>query len=341
MQAVVKTAAGPGHVEFIEMPVPSINEQQVLIEVKGCGICGTDLHVYNDTFKNYPPVILGHEFYGSIIEKGNDVADVNLGESFSILGAVAKVCGQCVYCQAGEFMYCVDRRGMGHGVHGAFAKYAVARKDQLYRIPENIASDAPALVEPLAAAVHAALEVAQPIVGDLALVSGPGPIGLLIVKLLVRQGVRVIVAGASGDELRLEKANSFGAVETINVSKQNLQDSVFQHTDQGVDWAFEVAGAEDSVNNCLQSLRPLGSYIQVGHFGKKLLLDWDHTAFKQLQIKGSLGYTRQTWDRTLKILEFGGIEAHEIITHRLPLAEWRTGFELMEKKKAIKVILQP
>jgi L-iditol 2-dehydrogenase len=109
----------------------------------------------------------------------------------------------------------------------------------------------------------------------------------------------------------------------------------------GVDLAIECAGAEGSVHNCLQSLRPLGQYVQVGHFGKQLKVPWDLVAFKQLRVDGSVGYTRSTWAQTIRILEQGKLKVEDVITHRLPLTEWRKGFELSEMKKAVKVLLYP
>ena len=115
-------------------------------------------------------------------------------ERAAVLGATAVSCGRCGYCLSGRFIFCKDRRGMGHGVDGAFCRYVVVRPDQLYRVPENLSLKEAAICEPLAAAVQAVTEVTRPRLGDVALVSGPGPIGLLCLKLLVADGVRTIVA---------------------------------------------------------------------------------------------------------------------------------------------------
>ena len=203
MKAVVKYEKGPGNVALQEMPEPACAPNQVILEVDSCGICGTDLHVYHDTFKNYPPVILGHEFAGRVVEKGREVQHIRNGDTFSVLGAVAVTCGECRYCRSGEFMFCKNRRGMGHGVNGAFTRFAAARPDQLYAVPEGVPLREAALVEPLAAAVHAVADIARFKLGDIALVSGPGPIGLLVLKLLATQGIQTIVAGTSPDGFRL------------------------------------------------------------------------------------------------------------------------------------------
>src|SRR5215472_6367752 len=123
MKALVKFARGPGNVEFREMPEPACGPDQVKLEIGWCGICGTDLHVLHDTFRNFPPVILGHEMGATIVELGKNVTGLALGERFCILGASAVTCGRCLYCRQGEFMFCPERRGMGHGVNGAFTRY--------------------------------------------------------------------------------------------------------------------------------------------------------------------------------------------------------------------------
>lgn len=342
MKALTKYQKGEGNVEIMEMAEPRCSSDQVILEVNCCGICGTDLHVYHDTFRNYPPVILGHEFSGKVIESGARVEGINQGDAFSVLGATAVTCGKCSYCYKGEFMFCKSRRGMGHGVNGAFTKYVAVRPDQLYKVPRTITMDEAAVVEPLAAAVHAVCDIAKLSFGDVVLVSGPGPIGLLCLKLLLAQGIKTIVAGTSDDQIRLDLAMQYGAARTVKVDREDLSAIVEEETNgKSVDLAIECAGAEGSVHNCLNSLRPLGQFIQVGHFGKHLSVPWDLIAFKQLKVNGSVGYTRDTWSQTIRILEQGKLKVNDVITHRLSLSDWRKGFELSENKKAVKVLLYP
>ncbi|MFC4873215.1 zinc-dependent alcohol dehydrogenase [Negadavirga shengliensis] len=342
MKALTKYEKGKGNVVLMEMPEPVCADNQVVLEVSCCGICGTDLHVYHDTFKNYPPVIMGHEFSGKVIDMGKNVKDVKPSDTFSVLGATAITCGVCSYCYSGEFMFCKNRRGMGHGVHGAFAKYAAARVDQLFPVPEGVSMEEAAMVEPLAAAVHAVCDIARFKIGDVVLVSGPGTMGLMSLKLLLAQGIKTIVAGTSEDNYRLDLAKKYGAARTVKVDKEDLAAVIEEETmGMGVDLALECAGAEGSVRNCMQSLRAQGRYVQVGHFGKDLTVPWDLIAFRQLKIHGSVGYNRDTWLQTFRILEQGNLNIKDIITHRFKLSEWEKGFELSEKKQAVKVLLYP
>jgi L-iditol 2-dehydrogenase len=341
MKAVVKYDNEPAHVQLMDMPEPKCADNQVILEIEHCGICGTDLHVYHNRFRHFPPVILGHEFSGRVIEKGKNVKNKDLDGRYSVFGALAIMCGECEYCYKGEHFFCKNRRGMGHGVNGAFTKYAAVRPDQLYAIPETVSMREGALVEPLAAAVHAVCDVAKFKLGDIALVSGPGPIGLLVVKLLARQGIKTIVAGTSDDQMRLDLALQYGAYKTIAVDKENTLEIIMGETNgYGVNVVFEVAGVEASVRTCMEALRPLGHYIQVGHFGRDLTLPWDLVAFRQFRIDGSVGYVRQTWDNTMKILG-QGLNIQDVITHEMSIADWKTGFDLMEAKKAVKILLNP
>lgn len=270
MKALVKYAPGDGNVDILDVEEPTCGDKQVKVEVAFCGVCGTDIHVLHDTFRNYPPVILGHEFAGTVVGLGKSVTGISLGEKVAGLGATAVTCGKCQHCLSGNFIFCSDRRGMGHGVNGGFARYVVMRPDQLFRVPEALSLEEASLSEPFAAAIHAVTEMTHVRIGDVALVSGPGPMGLLCLKLLLAEGVTTIVAGAPGDNVRLEAAQRFGAARVVNVGEQSLLDAVHGVTDGlGVDVVFECAGHESSVRGCLEALRPMGHYTQVGICGPR------------------------------------------------------------------------
>jgi L-iditol 2-dehydrogenase len=231
---------------------------------------------------------------------------------------------------------------MGHGVNGAFARYVVLRSDQLYRIPQNFTMEEASMSEPFAAAVQAVTEIAAVRSGDIALVSGPGPIGLLCLKLLVAQGIKTIVVGARGDDDRLEAAERFGAAAVVNLGRDTLKDAIEEHTDAaGVDVAFECAGVAASVKGCLESLRPMGQHVQVAICGREIQMPIDRIFYKQLTMSGSVCYTASTWERMMRIYASGEISLAEMISVKLPISEWRTGFDLCTSKKALKVLLYP
>lgn len=342
MKALVKYAAGPGNVEVREVDEPVCGPLQVKVEVAFCGLCGTDIHVLQDTFRNYPPVILGHEFSGTVVEIGSKVTGAKIGEKVACLGATAVTCGACSYCIEGHFIFCANRRGMGHGVNGGFARYVVVRPDQLYRVPPDLPLDEAALSEPFAAVVQAITELTKIRIGDVALVSGPGPMGLLSVKLLVAEGIKTIVTGAAGDNGRLEAALRFGAAAAIDTSQRNVMDVIRQLGDgRGVDAAFECAGHENSVRTCLEALRPLGRYTQVGICGREIQFPIDQIFYKQLKVTGSICYTAKTWERVMKIFAQGKVRLNDMISEKLPISRWQEAFDLCTSKRSLKVLMYP
>ncbi len=342
MQALVKYEKGPGNVELREAPEPPCGDEQLKIEVAWCGVCGTDLHVLHDTFRNYPPVILGHEFSGVVVETGKNTDRSRIGQRVTIFPAMAVTCGACVYCRMGRIMFCPNRRGMGHGVNGAFARYAVVKPEQAYRLPEGMGLDEAALCEPFAACVQAVTELTTVRLGDVALVSGPGPIGLLCLKLLVAEGVKTIVAGVAADAARLAMAERIGADVIINVGETDWLQRILDETDGlGVDVAFECSGHPASVKNCLLAVKKLGGYTQVGICGREITTDFDQIFYKQLRVAGSVGYTAETWERVIRILAQGRVSLGDLISHRLPLSEWRQAFEACENKTGLKALIAP
>jgi len=342
MKALVKFAAGNGNVQVRDVPEPLCGDNEVKLQIGFCGVCGTDIHVLHDTFRNYPPVILGHEFAGTVVEIGSRVQGIAEGDRGAGLGATAVTCGRCSFCLSGHFVFCSQRRGMGHGVNGAFARYAVLRSDQFYRVPEHLPMEEASLSEPFAAAVQAVEELTEVRSGDTAIVSGPGPMGLLCLKLLVAKGIRTIVAGTAGDDFRLQAALEVGACATIDVSKQNLPEAVRELTKGlGVDVAFECAGEEQSVRACLQALRPMGRYTQVGICGREIQFPMDQIFFKQLQVRGSVCYTAATWERVMNIFAQGKIRLSDLVSARLPISEWQKAFSLCTDRTGLKVLIYP
>jgi L-iditol 2-dehydrogenase len=190
--------------------------------------------------------------------------------------------------------------------------------------------------------VLAVTEVTRVRIGETALISGPGPIGLLCLKLLVAEGVKTIVAGAAGDGVRLESARAIGAAAIVNVGERSLVEAVREETcGTGVDVALECAGHPDSVRGCLEALRPMGRYTQVAICGRDIQFPIDNILYEQLTVSGSMCYTTQTWDHMMKIFAQGKVRLHDLISAKLPLSDWRAGFGLCSEKKALKVLLYP
>lgn len=340
MKALLKTKPGIGNIELLEIKDPVCSADRVKVEVKYTGICGTDLHIYHETFKSYPPVILGHEFSGIVVEIGENIKNAKIGDRVAVLGSTAVTCNSCQYCKTGYYMLCSTRRGMGHGVNGSFTKYAVVREDMLYKVPDSVSLEEAALSEPLACAVQAIEELTDIKVGDTVLLSGPGPIGLICLSLMVMKGCKVIVAGTPSDEARFKIAKELGADILVDVVNEDLQAVVMRETGGiGVDVTVECAGVDLSISSCLQAVKKLGKHIQVGIAGKEITVDFDTILYKQLQVYGTLAHSITTWNRVTQILTQGKINLAPIITHKLPLSEWSDAFEMCEQKACGKVLL--
>jgi L-iditol 2-dehydrogenase len=340
MNALMKVEKGYGNVQIDRIEEPACTDQTVKIEVHFTGICGTDLHILHNTFMNYPPVVLGHEFSGIVTEVGNGIKRLKVGDRVTVLPSIAVTCGECSYCRQGNYMFCPTRRGMGYGVNGSFTKYVVVREEMVYKVPDHVPLEVAALAEPLACAVNALEELTQLQAGDQILVSGPGPIGLLCLSLLAGRGLKVIVAGTTADQERLQLARKLGADVVVDVMQEDINSVIDAQTrGKGVDVAVECAGVGSSITTCLRSLKKMGKLIQVGIVGKEVTLDYDLILYKQVQLFGSVGHSLSTWDRVMNIFEQNKINLRDVITHKLPLSQWKEAFDICEKKLGGKVLL--
>jgi L-iditol 2-dehydrogenase len=179
MRALVKTAKGPGNIEIRDIEKPEIPEDDwVLIKVKAAGVCGTDLHIWHNQFPYRPPVVLGHEFSGMIVETGKEIEGFKVGDRV-VAEPHSMACGKCELCRQGKIQICSDKRSPGRGINGAFAEYIVVPSKLLHKIPEGLSYEMAALAEPMAIAVHQVAERGKINCQDFVAVTGAGPIGIL------------------------------------------------------------------------------------------------------------------------------------------------------------------
>ena len=344
MQALVKTQKGPGFIEIREVPEPSPGPGEVLIAVKACGICGTDLHVWHDKFPYWPPVILGHEFSGEIVAAGPETGLFKVGER--VVGEPhTQACGHCYLCRTGNIQICPLKRSPGWGIDGALTKYLKMPERLLHRIPDSMSYDLAALVEPTANTVHDVVERAKVQAGDFVVVLGPGPIGLLAALTSRAAGAReVVIVGSPADEaFRLKKARELGFEILINVAQANPVDVVRELTGGiGADLVIECSGAPPAIASTVDLIRKMGRICVIGLTGKDSIpFPWDKAAFKVCDVVFNLSTSYTSWDRTIHLIASGRLPAGGIITRKLPLREWRNAFESMEAQKELKVILVP
>jgi len=330
-----------GEVGINDIPEPLTLPGTVKIEVKAAGICGTDLHILKNEYKHNVPVVMGHEFSGVVVDAGQDVKNCSVGDRVVSLTA-AITCGTCEFCITGVPMLCRHRLSIGSGVNGAFAKYLVIDHRLINKIPENVTFDQAALTEPLACVVHGVMEMTRIRAGDIVVISGPGAIGLLAMQVVRAEGGTAVVCGTVADKGRLEIARQLGADYVVDISSEDAKELVLRLTNgYGADAAIECAGAEGSARNCLELLRGRGKYHQLGLFGKPIVYDLDMIAYKEINLTSSFASTHMSFKTALKLLALKKVNVEAVISAKLPLEQWEKGFNMLEMKGGLKVLLYP
>ena len=342
MRALMKTARGPGNLELREIEEPRPKKDEVLIQVAAAGICGTDVHIKHDQTFYTPPIVLGHEYSGKVVEIGDDVTGIGIGDL--VVSPATAYCGKCYQCKTGHMNRCTSekKRILGTSLaNGAFAKYLTVPEYIIHKIPKGVALKEAAMAEPTACVVHSVIEKSPVTPGDVVVVQGPGTMGLLAAQVAKAMGAgKVIVTGVSADQWRFDIAKKIGVDMTLNV--QLDPDPVKTIKDEtegrGADVVIEASGACIACNQALDFVKVAGHVTLLGIRGRPLDIDLDAIALKELTMSGTWGTLPSTWVTTLRLMASKKVKVTPLITHRIPLALWEEGFDLMEKQKAIKVL---
>jgi L-iditol 2-dehydrogenase len=342
MKALRKLKRGPGNVEVVDIIRPSIQEGMVIVGVQRTGVCGTDVHILHDLFPRVrPPVTLGHEFCGVVVEIGPNVQSWKVGDRVTV-DCTASFCGVCPFCQSGQTQLCDQRLGLGSSRDGGFASFVSVRQETLHRLPDHISFQEGALCEPLACATHALMEMSSTESGNAVLVTGPGTIGLLVLQVAKAVGATVFVTGTQRDEERLQLAIRMGADHCIQIDQQNLVPLILDFTNRyGVDVAFECSGAINALKDCISCVRKGGEIVQVGLFGQSVELNYDEITFKEIRIKGSYAHNRGSWEKAIDLLRNRKVDLNSLVTKEFPLNRWDEAFKLFEEGVGLKYLLFP
>jgi len=353
LKGLVKYVHGDGYTELREVERTNPASHEVVIAVKAAGVCGSDLHIYHDEMKTplELPVVIGHEFSGEIIEVGkkqrttssyrSEVDGFNIGDRVTAVPNIW-TCGKCRYCRSGYINLCSTRRVLGYSSNGAFAEQCTVPAHCLFKLPENVDFLAGALTEPLACCTNGVIEQTGISAGDLVVITGPGAIGLLTLQLAKAEGGIVAICGVSGDEKRLQLAKELGADYTIRADKVDAVETIKEFTDgYGADVVLECSGAAAGASLALNIVRKRGKYTQMGLFGQPIKIDFELIAYKELQVTGFVSQKRSSWERAIKLMEHGKISTKPLISHQLPLDDWRCAFEMFEQRAGVKLTLIP
>lgn len=343
MRALVRFDREPYSQRVQDMPKPEAVPGKVILEVAACGICGSDVHQWQGRTaaeRSYP-FIVGHEFTGTIAELGEGVTSFHVGDRVAS-EPFAVWCGQCHMCRSGRVNNCRQHADMGFGQHGACAEYAAVPVRGLHGLPDSVALEDGAILEPLAVAYNALFQESQIRPGDRVIVLGCGPIGILSAALSLAAGAEVVLTGWTGDDFRLEKAEAIGVGHIVNAADEDVVAMVRDMTDpDGPDLIVDAVGGSDTFTQALHMAGPCGQIAKVGWFGAGKQMNLNGIVGKNLRIKGSYGHTWQVWERCVRVLAAGKIPLEHILTHRLPLSEWEEGYQAMADRQAVKVLLRP
>lgn len=344
MLGLVKTSKGVNNMELREVPVPSPKPNEVLLEIKAAGICGTDVHIKHDLFPYWPPVIMGHEFSGVIVELGDEVTNFEKGQR--VVGEPhTRACGKCELCRTGNIQICASKRSPGWGIDGAFARYLVMPEHLLHPIPDHLPDREAALVEPVANVVQDVLENTPILPNDSVVIIGPGPIGL--VALMCAKAVsagKLFMIGTSADlDTRLPLAEEIGVDVILQADKEDVLAVINNLTDgRGVDIVIEASGAPAAIHSTPHLVKKLGTISQIGLSGlDHISFPWDTAAKKACKIVFNMSTGFTCWDRAIAMMASGAINASLLISDVFSLTEWKEAFEKVETKQAVKALLIP
>ena len=338
MKALVKEKSEVG-LTLQEVEKPKIKSDEVLIQVKTTAICGTDLHIWNwdawasKTIK--PPMTVGHEFMGEVIEIGDDVKDLALGDRVSaeshMVGCTSR------NARAGKLHLDPDTVNLGVDRDGAFAEFVSVPSRNVVQLPDSVDDEMGAILDPFGNAIHATLSF--DLVGEDVLITGAGPIGIMSAAIALHVGARNVLITDINDD-RLSLAKTVSDVEILNPSKEKIEDKMkSMGLKEGFDVGLEMSGSEAALDQMIDSMLMGGNIALLGLPSDKINLDLSKLIFKALNLKSIYGREMfETWYKGLALID-SGLDVKNVITHSFHYTEFEKAFELLNKGKAGKVVL--
>ncbi len=346
MQVLAKLKAAPG-LSLSQAPIPTYNDNEVLIKINKTAICGTDLHIYKwDEWaqKTIPvPMHVGHEFAGEIVALGSHVKGFKIGDRVSGEGHIT--CGHCRNCRAGRTHLCRNTIGVGVNRPGCFAQYLSLPAFNTFKLPDNIPDEIACFFDPFGNAVHTALSF--DLVGEDVLITGAGPIGIMACAIAKQAGARFVVI-TDVNEYRLNLAKTMGATVALNVKDcRNIEDTValLQQTEtalgmtEGFDVGLEMSGFQTAISAMTATMNHGGRIALLGLGTEAVQVNWNHLIFKGLTLKGIYGREMfETWYKMVSLIQ-SGLDLRPVLTHEFHYSEFEKAFELMKSGQCGKVIL--
>ena len=343
MCGIIKEAVGPGFAYRTDLPIPQINDDEVLIKVRAAALCGSDIHIYEwDDWtqrRMKPPIIIGHETAGDVIEIGKNVTSVNVGDRVSVETHVP--CNVCYFCKNGLKEICENVELFGVTIPGSFAEFTKIRADCVYKLKTDITYEMGCMFEPMGAGVHG-VEAAE-VKGKTVLVSGCGPIGLTTITAAKVFGATTVIACDLIDE-KLEIAKEMGADYVLNSGKCNLVEEVKMLTNGiGADAAIDITGVSSAIISSLQSVRRAGRMVCVGLPSKEVTMNLtEDLIYRQVEMTGVSGRRIwETWDKLALVMQDPRYKIERIMGHEFSLKDYEEAIREVRKGIPGKMILHP
>jgi len=330
--------------DVVEMPEPEIGAEDVLVRVRACGICGSDVHGFDgSTGRRIPPIVMGHEAAGTVERVGAGVCDLAAGERVTFDSTI--YCGKCFYCVRGECNLCDNREVVGvspgpYRRHGAFAEFVAVPRRIVYRLPDSLSFDQAAMIEAVSVGVHA-VDLTPVRLGDTAVVVGAGMIGILAVQALRLAGCARIIS-VDLDESRLALAREVGATDTL-AANSDVPAAVLERTDgRGAAVAVECVGAEPPIRTAIACVRKGGAVTLVGNVTPQISIPLQEVVTRQIRLQGSCASNGE-YPAAIALMASGAIRVDPLISATAPLSDCPQWFERLYKKEPglMKVILRP
>jgi L-iditol 2-dehydrogenase len=330
---------------FEDLPEPDVKNGDVLIKIKSCAICGSDIHgMDGSTGRRIPPIVMGHEASGVVVETGSDSNDYKPGDRVTFDSTI--YCGHCFFCRRGEINLCENRKVIGvscadYHLNGAFAEYITVPARVLYHLPDGISFDQAAMVEPLSIALHAVSRT-HIAINSTAAVVGAGMIGLMIVQLLKLAGCGQIAA-IDLDQGKLDLARQFGATMTLKAGDADAGECIRQITGgRGTDLAFEAVGLTPTVQTAISVLRKGGSLVLVGNLASSVEIPLQSIVTRQISLSGSCASSGE-YAAGLDLVASGKVDVDTFISAVAPLSDGAAWFRRLYANEPglMKVILAP
>ncbi len=333
------------HLEITDVPRPVIGPDEILVRVKACGICGSDVHGYDGhTGRRIPPLIMGHEAAGLVEEAGNDVHRFRPGDRVTFDSTV--YCGECFHCGRGEINLCDNRNVLGvscgdYRRHGAFAEYLAVPQRIVYKLPDVLSFEQAALIESVSIAFHAVNRTPMKL-GCSVVVVGVGMIGQLVVQAARLAGCGQLIV-VDLEDAKLEMAMKFGADAAANATDGHLRTRILEWTGgRGADFAFEAVGAAQPFDTAVACLRKGGHLTLIGNLSPRVEMPLQQIVTREITLHGSCA-SRGEYPECIEMMARGRIDVRPFISACAPLEDGPAWFERLYRREQglMKVILNP